>query len=70
MTLTHRPCGACGALVTPVGCQHWHPHQQVDDSVAKRRAHNAAVKKRQRERGKAAKAEQVAQFQRQMGVRQ
>lgn len=22
---THRPCGACGQMVTPLGCDHWRP---------------------------------------------
>lgn len=48
MTLTHRPCGVCRALVTPAGCRHWHPNQQVDDALAAKRERNAELKRQER----------------------
>lgn len=49
MTLTHRPCGVCRALVTPAGCRHWHPNQQVDEALQVRRNRNNLLKQRQRD---------------------
>lgn len=54
MTLTHRPCGVCRALVTPAGCRHWHPQQRVDEALQARRERNNRLKQRQRDARKAA----------------
>lgn len=66
MTLTHRPCGACRALVTPLGCKHWHPEHDVKETISRlrRRERDRQTQRDRRQRDR----EAVAEFQRQMGV--
>jgi hypothetical protein len=73
--VNHRPCGACGQLVTAAGCMHWNPRSSmviIDPATATVRQRNTAAKRRSREIEREAKAnasEAVRKFYDSMGWR-
>lgn len=75
--MDYRPCGACGELVTPLGCQHWRPGSVsyvrvrgssvanlTPEQLEAKRARDRELRKNQR----AAAKERVREFQQVMGV--
>jgi len=63
MTLTHRPCGACGELVPmPNGCEHWRPLRVTGGRAS-------GARNRERARAKAERDAQMEQLKRQVGLR-
>lgn len=61
--ITHRPCGACGALVEmPSGCEHWRPLRVTGGRAS-------GAKNRERARKKAETEAAMDQLKRMVGQR-
>jgi hypothetical protein len=64
--ITHRPCGACHALVpADTGCEHWRPRQALSQTVGARlkreRKQSGHQSGRQPDSRRASAAERAAQ---------